>query len=135
MATYKVIDFNESTGQLTIEYAKGMSPVVVDVPLVNDLFITGEELENYIKGFIPFEYLDRQAKINAGVSNAQELKSLIETNNAVELPTVLTPEQERALANQKMWEEQRFESSVAKVLVKFGVLTSDPTTIPVNTVG
>ena len=40
----------------------------------------------------------------------------------------LDPEQ---LANAQMWEQLAFEKRVAAVLVKFGVLASDPTAVPV----
>lgn len=132
MSNYKIISFNETTGQLTIEYAVGMSPIAVDVPIVNGLYITGAELDSYIQGFIPFEYLDRQSKLNAGIANANEIKVLVQNPTPVELPSVLTPEQEQAIANQAMWEKVAFEKKVADALVKFGVLQENPVTIPVQ---
>lgn len=132
MSAYKVLNFNENTGQLIIEFAQGLAPLSVDVPIENGLYITGEALDSYVKGFIPTWHLERQAQINAGIANANQLKSLVEQTAAVQVPTALTPEQEQAEANAKMWAELEFEKSVAKVLVKFGVLESDPTTIPVQ---
>ena len=132
MAIYKILSFNETTGQLTIEFAQGMSPLSVDVPIKDGLYITGEELDVYVQGFIPTWHIERQAQINQGVANAQELKVLAEQTNPVELPTVLTPEQQQTEENQKMWAEVQFQKNVAKALVKFGVLTSDPTIIPVS---
>jgi uncharacterized membrane protein YfbV (UPF0208 family) len=132
MAAYKVLDFNESSGQLTIEFAQGTAPISVDVPIKDGLYVTGEELDTYIQGFIPTWYIERQAQINQGVANAQELKALAEQTTSVAIPTVLTAEQQQALDNKKMWEAVDFERDVAKVLIKFGVLTSDPTIIPVS---
>lgn len=132
MSTYKVLSFNENTGQLVIEFAQGMAPLSVDVPIENGLYITGEALDNYVKGFIPTWHLERQAQINAGVANADTLKALVEQTAEVQIPTALTPEQEQAEANAKMWAELKFEQDVAKALVKFGVLESDPTQIPVS---
>jgi hypothetical protein len=45
---------------------------------------------------------------------------------------VLTPEQQQLKENQRMWVELEFERKIAKLLLKFGVLTSDPTVIPVS---
>jgi hypothetical protein len=44
-----------------------------------------------------------------------------------------TQEQKQARLNREMWAQAEFEKQVAKVLVKFGVLQSDPTDIPVTT--
>ena len=132
MAAYKILSFDENAGQLTIEFAQGVSALTIDVPIKNGLYITGEELDTYIQGFIPTWHLERLAHINQGVTNASELKALVQQTTAVELPTVLTPEQQQAQENQAMWAELKFEKDVAKVLVKFGVLASDPTAIPVS---
>jgi hypothetical protein len=132
MSAYKVLSFNENTGQLIIEFAQGLAPLSVDVPIENGLYITGEELDTYVKGFIPTWHLERQSQINSGVANANTLKALVEQTAAVEVPTTLTPEQQQAEANAKMWAELEFEKSVAKALVKFGVLEADPTVIPVQ---
>lgn len=130
MSTYKVLEFNENTGQLVIQFAQGLAPLSIDAPIENGLYITGEALDNYVKGFIPTWHLERQAQISAGVANVEEIKALVEQTAGVEVPTTLTPEQQQAEANAKMWAELQFEQNVAKVLVKFGVLASDPTAIP-----
>jgi len=132
MLTYKVLNFNENTGQLVIEYAQGLAPLSVDVPIQNGLYITGEELDTYVKGFIPTWHLERQAQITAGVANANELQALVEETASVELPVTATQEQLQAEENAKMWAQLQFEQSIAKALVKFGVLESDPTVIPVQ---
>jgi hypothetical protein len=132
MKAYKVTEFNEATGQLVVDFAKGMQPLVIDVPIKDGSYITGEELNSYVQGFIPTWHLERQTQINAGVSNVEVLKALVEQTAAVEIPTALTVEQTQEQANQKMWAELQFEKDVTKVLVKFGVLESDPTLIPVN---
>lgn len=43
-----------------------------------------------------------------------------------------TPEQKQSRLNAEMWQQAAFEKQVAKVLVKFGVLESDPTEIAVT---
>lgn len=132
MSIYKVLDFNEARGQLTIQVAEELAPIAIDVPLKDGLYIVGEELDAYIKGFIPVEFIDRQLQINSGVANSLELKALVPTTENVVVPTLSTQEQIQAEANMEMWKSLHFEQDVAKVLVKFGVLTEDPTTIPVS---
>lgn len=132
MAAYKVLEFNKNSGQLIIEFAVGMSPLAVDVPIKDGLFITGEELDEYIQGFIPTWHLERLSQLNAGVPNSNVLEQLFDSQAEVALPTVLTPEQEQAKENANMWAQLRFEKDVAKALVKFGVLAVDPTVIPVS---
>jgi hypothetical protein len=135
MEQYKILSFNKELGQLIVEFAVGMQPITIDVPIKNGLFITGAELEEYVQGFIPTWFIERQRQLNVGVTNASELEQLIAGQNEVELPVVLSPEQEQEAANAAMWAQQKFESDIAKVLVKFGVLETDPTEIPVTQVG
>lgn len=125
MATYKVLNFDEGAGQLIIEFAENMAPLAIDVPIKDGLYITGEELDTYIKGFIPTWHLERQAQIQAGVANADQLKALAPVE-ATQQSNTTEPE------NLQMWADLQFEKSIAKALVKFGVLESDPTVIPVN---
>jgi hypothetical protein len=132
MTTYKVLEFNKNSGQLIIEFATGLQPITIDVPIKDGLFITGTELETYIQGFIPVWYLERQTQLNTGIANADVLEQLVSETTEVALPTVLTPEQQQQKENEAMWAQVRFESSIAKVLVKFGVLNTDPTAIPVS---
>ncbi len=125
MSSYKVLSFNENEGQLIIEFAEGYAPLSIDIPIENGLYITGETLDNYIKGFIPTWHLERQEQIKAGIPNADELKSLVE-NEPIQIQELTENEQK----NLEMWSELQFEKNIAKVLVKFGVIESDPTTIP-----
>jgi hypothetical protein len=131
MAAYKVLEFNKNSGQLVIEFAVGMAPISIDVPIKDGLFIVGLELEEYVQGFIPTWHLERATQLNTGIPNSADLEQLAETQPEIELPTVLTPEQEQAAKNAAMREQVQFERKVAAALVKFGVLTSDPTDIPV----
>lgn len=132
MAAYKILEVNKNSGQLIIEFAVGMAPLTIDVPIKDGLFITGTELEEYIQGFIPTWHLERQAQLHAGIPNASALEQLVPQTEQAVLPTVLTPEQEQTAENTVMWEQVEFEKKVAAALVKFGVLASDPTSIPVS---
>jgi hypothetical protein len=130
---YKIVNFIADEGKIEIIYSEQFAPLAIDVPLNDDgLFITGQELDTYIQGFIPTWHLERIAKLNAGIPNAAELMALVEAAPAI----TDSPENllmlEEANRNSEMWAQQQFESQIAKALIKFGVLSEDPTVIPVN---
>jgi hypothetical protein len=133
MATYKILSFDKNTGSILVQFAENMTPLSIDVP-INEagLFVTGEELEQYIQGFIPTWHIERIEKLRTGVANSDDINTLVAPAAEVVLPVVpeITSEEE---ANRKMWIELEEEKKVARVLVKFGLLTEDPTVIPTAT--
>lgn len=129
MTNFKIISFDENQGSVTVRYSDLLPPVAVDVPLdENGLYVTGEALNEHIKGFIPVEFLARGEKIKQGIANADDVKSMVEAE--AEAADTQAVEQTH---NAIMWENVATEQSVAKMLVKWGVLTQDPTVIPVAT--
>ena len=129
MSQYKVVNFDEKIGQLIVEFAAEIAPLAIDVPIKDGLYIVGDELDAYIQGFIPTWHIERQTIIGLGVQNKDVLKGLVEQTADVDVSENLTPEQLQAQENQKMWIELEFEKRVAKALVKFGIIESDPTAI------
>ena len=130
MASYKILSFDKNTGSLVVQFAENMAPLNIDVPLTNDgLFIVGEELEQYIQGFIPTWHIERLEKLKNGIVNVSDIESLVSSTEEVVLPVVpeLSAEEQ---ANAKMWFDLEEEKRVARVLVKFGLLKEDPTIIP-----
>jgi hypothetical protein len=132
--TYKIVGFNETSGSLLVKFAENMQAFGIDVPLnAEGLYITGQELEQYIEGFAPTDFINRNSQIAAGIANVADIQALVvEDTQQTEdnLPIVLTPEE---IANQQMWRDLQFKKNIAKVLVEFGVLTTDPTEIPNTT--
>jgi hypothetical protein len=129
---YKIVGFNETSGSFSVKFAENMQPFAIDVPLnAEGLYITGQELEQYIEGFAPTDFINRNSQIAAGIANASDIRALVveDTQQTEELPMVLTPEE---IANQQMWRDIQFKKAVAKVLIDFGVLATDPTEIPVS---
>jgi hypothetical protein len=115
--TYKIKQFNEVTGQLTIEFDPTVSPFSVDVPLNQaGLYITGEELDAYIRGFAPTDFINRGKQIAAGITNSAELKAL-ETEP---LPADQTQEQLQAIEEARAAE---VEKHVKAALIKLGVIS------------
>lgn len=136
MTTYKIIGFDKTTGVISIQFDEKMAPLSIDIPLNEQgLYITGDELDQYIKGFIPTWHLERVSKIAAGIPNAPEIEALVTPLLAgeSELPKTLDIiEMTEADENLKMWAELEQEKQVARVLVKFGLLKEDPTKIQVT---
>ena len=75
---YKIVEFNESTGQIIIQ-VDGVPLFSVDLPLdENNNVPVGEELKLYLKGFIPTWHIERQNKLAAGIPNAAEIHALVQ---------------------------------------------------------
>ena len=129
MAHYKILSFDKYTGSLVVQFAENMTPVNIDVPLNNDnLFITGQELDQYIQGFIPTWHMERLEKLKNGVANANEIESLIVSTEEMLLPSAAIVSDEEK-ANIQMWADVAEEQRIAKILIKFGVLAENPTEI------
>lgn len=100
--------------------------------------------EQRIGGRLPYEgeALDGVVHMYAPVAYWESLQASVvvpavgTTGTAPQVPTssepLLMPEQIQAAKNAEMSAQIQFEKRVAKVLVKFGVLQSDPTEIEVT---
>lgn len=134
MISYQIYNFNKDLGSITVKYKNGENVVAtynVDIPLTEGgLFVAGEELNKYLLAMYPQHVIDRKNKLVAGIPNVAEIE-------AVSLPLEeLIAVQEKELSEQEiknaaMWMEVSEEKRIAKILVKFGVLDTDPTLIPV----
>lgn len=128
---YKIRGFNRDNGSIVIEFAD-FAPINVDIPIENNRYIEGEALDTYIKGFLPIQVVARKQNISAGIENADAIAAMVEAKPVETAPVESVAIDAEALRNAEMWAAQQFESQVAKALVKFGVLTEDPTAIPVS---
>lgn len=128
MQPYKIIQFDKTNGSIAVEFAPDMAPVFVDIPIKEDgTYITGEELDTYVQGFIPSWFLERKAKIEAGIPNEAEIEALV------------VPPEESAILSQNpineidesvlTFENYETEKLIAKALLKWGLLKEDPTII------
>lgn len=125
MTNYKVTKFNKISGSLTVVFDEKMAPLNIDIPLNDDgNYIMGDELDLYIKGFIPTWHLERINKISAGIPNESDIEALVEQSTEASLEEPL-PTDAPTIADE--WQQQEVEKQIAKTLIKFGVLTEDPT--------
>lgn len=131
MQTYKIINFNKSMGSIVVEFAPDMAPISIDLPIKEDgNYITGEELDQHVQGFIPTWFLERKAKIAAGIPNESEIEALV-----VRAPAVPEATKENLIAvdtTVDAWSEIEAERQFAKLAIKFGLLQEDPTQIGVT---
>jgi hypothetical protein len=116
--TYVIKQFNEANGQLIVQFDPAVSPFSIDVPLTQDgLYITGEELDTYIKGFEPTDFINRGQKIAAGIANSAVLKAL-ETEP---LPT--QTQQTQAAEEAEEAKAAEVEKFVMAALIKNGIIS------------
>jgi hypothetical protein len=74
---YKIRSFNQTTGSIVVEFMD-FTPFNIDLPVENGLYPEGEALDAYIRGFLPVWVVERKQVIQAGVSNAEAIASLVE---------------------------------------------------------
>ena len=117
--SYTVTRVDQDAKCMDVEFtAEGFDPVVVGVRLPT----LAENVDSVIQSFAPHSTWNPQVVEYASV--------LVGTSGSWVAPS---PEQERQeIENAKMWALAEFEKKVAAVLVKFGVLQSDPTSIKVT---
>jgi len=121
MTDYKIIKFDELKGSIVVRYSEEFPPTSIDIPIKDNNYIVGEELDAFIKGFIPVNYMNRLSLIKAGISNAQEIQSLVEQEPEKIIPI---DEEKAALEIQTaLWEEQQFEQNIIAILKKHNLLS------------
>jgi hypothetical protein len=82
----------------------------------------GETLEQVVQMYAPVAHWETVAR--------NVIAPDVGTTGVVNAAAAPGPDPEQ-LANAQMWEQLAFEKRVAAALVKFGVLTSNPTEVPV----
>lgn len=133
MQAYKIINFDKTIGSIVVEFAPDMAPVAIDLPIGEDgNYITGSALDEYVQGFIPTWFIERKAKIAAGIPNEAEIEALVQAPAPVVVEADLTTEHE-INGTTKAFMEYEAEKMIAKALVKWGVLNQDPTEIASTT--
>lgn len=110
-----------------------------EIRLTNPLPQNIGELEKLIKQFAaPLEAVESPdadlSYINALVGNEQTTTRLSlkkENDSSINQPLELDPEVE---ANMRMWEDIEFEKKVGAALVKLGLVSENPSAIPVTNI-
>lgn len=117
--SYKVIRVDQDAKCMDVEFtAEGIDPIVVGVrlPMLN------EDVDSVIQSFAPHSVWSPQVIEYAEVIVGKSGEYIAPT------PELLQQEMENA----QMWAQVEFEKRIAKALIKFGLLQSDPTAIGVT---
>ena len=118
---YKIIKFHEKIGSITILVESTQATFNIDLPIDGDKYVTGDDLDVYIRGFIPKE-IEKRVDVVKKVSNSSDIEKLIS-------PVEVNPEEEEAaIVAQTEW-EQKHESDtifirelIQNVLIEKGLI-------------
>lgn len=116
---YTVIRVDQDAKCMDVQFlANGFDPITVGVRLPR----VGEDVDSVIRSFAPYSIWEPEvieyAEVPVGKSGSYTPPSLGQIQQQKE--------------NMQMWARVEFEKQVAQVLVKLGVLQSDPTSIEVT---
>lgn len=119
--TYTIVEVDESAKRMDILYSsEGYQDILVSARLP----WSDESVEAIVLMYAPIpNWLETQKQLLAVEVN---------TSGTISVPTSSPVPTEEELANAEMWDQIAFEKKVAKCLVKFGVLQTDPTDIEVT---
>jgi hypothetical protein len=120
---YEILDTDEFANCMHVKYTiEGKAPAIIGTRLPYE----GEPLEAVIQEYSPVRTWFTEAR-----------KFYVPDVGTTGTVTMMTHEEEvedynQRLENHKMWEQVDFEKKIAKALLKFGVLETDPTMLQVT---
>ena len=130
---YKITKFDTQLKMIDVSFDDG---TWAQLRLSNPLPKNQQDLENLIRDYAaPIEAIQAQQNPDADLSYIENLvdKEFETTRKSLSAPKAVMNIDEEALAESEMWEELQFKKQVGKVLVEFGLLSSNPADIPVTT--
>ena len=110
---YTIRGFDENNGSITVEF-HDLGTWSLDLPVENGKYPEGEALETFIQGFYPSWVIERKQTLNAGISNAESIKALVNPLPVQDNPVVFAED----LANIQMWNDVDFERKLADPSLK-----------------
>jgi hypothetical protein len=134
--TYTIREFDNINKVVIVDFEDGGW---ASIGLINPLPKDKTELEDIIRKFAkPQEAIEAQTNPDSNLEYVSSLVGVSQTCARLSVsnsnPNKQTPIDPEVEANLKMWEEVQFEQKVGNALVKLGVLTTNPTTIPTSNV-
>lgn len=114
---YVIRSFDEVKGSVVVDF-EGLGKLNIDLPIENNAYPEGEALEAFIQQFAPTWVMERANKLNAGVSNAAYISSLVQPEPSEEpVQPEFTQEELLAIEAQKAAVERaKIEAVVNAVL-------------------
>ena len=76
--SYKIVEFYAGSGQIKIACDGLEGTLLIDLPIDNGKYLEGDELDNYIRGFVPTWHIERSENIKKGISNSDYILNLVE---------------------------------------------------------
>lgn len=117
---YVIRAFNQEKGQIVVEFA-GKWTFAIDLPVQNNLYPTGEELEAVIQSVAP-TFLQERDVANQNVANAEEIAALVVPLPSKPIDFTLTPEESLQRSIEMQASDTEFiEEIVNKALEKRGL--------------
>ena len=98
---YKINSFNESTGQIVVEYSDNgehVATFAMDLPIVNGQFLSGQDLADELNRRAPTYIAERKVQLTS-VSNAADIASLVTATNAEVITSQLPSASIKLMAN------------------------------------
>jgi hypothetical protein len=80
---YKIVKFYENTGQIEIQCDELPQRISIDLPIDNGKYPEGDDLDRYIRGFIPTWVTTRKERLKK-VTNADSIRSLVDSSKETE---------------------------------------------------
>lgn len=118
--SYSIVSKNAEIGQISVLYKHGdesLAEYAIDVPIVDGMYLSGDALHQEIMHRAPTWLIERKTQVETATGfDTIEVNAPQETASE----TVIAVES---------WEKFQFERQVVAVLIKLGLLSSDPTTI------
>lgn len=74
---YKIVSFSPTVGQIEIECEGHNQRIAIDLPIDNGMYPEGDDLDIYIRGFIPTWLIERSKLLAQGVKNKDTIQSLV----------------------------------------------------------
>lgn len=122
---YQIFRADRELGQIQVAYFDDsdnqIAAYCIDLPVENNMFPTGQDLEKIIQDHSPKYIIERQRNVS-DATNFSEIEVLVK-----KLPENKVDAQE--IANNLMWQYETFKSEVSKVLVDVGLLKQNPSII------
>jgi hypothetical protein len=80
---YKIVKFYEDKGQIEIQCDELPQRIAIDLPIEDGRYPEGDNLDLYIRGFIPTWVTTRKERLKK-VTNADYIKSLLDSSSETE---------------------------------------------------
>lgn len=81
---YKIVHVDPINAQIVVEFLliDGYR-VAIDLPIDDNGEVpTGNNLDNYVKGFLPYYLVERKVKLSSGITNIDQLMQYVEPSSA-----------------------------------------------------